>query len=256
MKFSKPEIFVKIREFLSKNPSGVLEILGATGSGKTDFSIEVAGFLKSEFQRNSEIISVDSRQIFRGISVASAKISPTEMAGIPHHGLDLCEVGERFSVVDFQRFAFAKISEIQSHGAVPILCGGTMLWLDAISENYDFSADLTVKSTRKLPPRWKFLKIGVHRERAELYERLNSRTKLQFSSGLIEEVARLRAGGEMSHTAATAIGVEEVLDFLEGRISEEEAILRNQRRNRNYAKRQLTWWRGREDVFWVDLTKN
>ncbi len=126
--FSKTEIFKKIDAFLKKNPNGVIEILGPTASGKTGFSIEVAKMLGG-----AEIISVDSRQVYRGIDISSAKILKEEMQGVPHHGLELINPDEVFSVYDFQQYAFHTIEAIQNKGNVPILCGGTMLCLDAVS---------------------------------------------------------------------------------------------------------------------------
>ena len=127
------EIFKEINKFVQENKNGVLEILGPTASGKTNFAIEVANLLSS-----AEIISVDSRQIFTDMNISSAKIKQEDMQGIPHHGLDLISPAEVFSVFDFQQYAFQKIKEIFSRNAYTILVGGTMLWLDAISENYIF----------------------------------------------------------------------------------------------------------------------
>ena len=244
--FSKSEILELNKKFVQENNHPVIEILGPTGSGKTGFSLEVAKRFAP-----AEILCVDSRQVYREMDISSAKITEKEMQGVKHWGLDLINPDETFSVYDFQKYAFAKIDEIHTRGALPILCGGTMLWLDAVSENYVFSEEKLEKSTRKAPPRYPVLKIGIHWDRKVLYDRINERAKWQFEHGLIEETEKILKKYTLSRSALTSFGYREIKDFLDGKISRIEALTANQKRNRNYAKRQLTWWRGREDVLWV-----
>ena len=250
--WKRGEIFDRVQKFLAANPSGVLEILGPTASGKTEFSIQIAQKIESKIGKKCEIVSADSRQIFRDISIASAKILPAEMAGIPHWGIDICDPDEDFSVVDFQKYAGAKITEILARNAVPILVGGTMLWLDSVSENYEFSANPTQKSTKKNPPKWPFFKIGIELNRLELYDRINARARAQFDAGILDEMKKVaQKFPKITRSARTVFGYFELEKYACGEISLQQALEKNQKRNRNYAKRQLTWWRGRSDVFWV-----
>lgn len=246
--YSKSEIFEVIKKFLKENKDSVLEILGPTASGKTGFAIEIA----QKFGP-AEIISVDSRQIYKDINIASAKATAEEMRGVPHWGLDLISPADKYSVAEFQQYAFEKIKEIQARKALPILCGGTMLWLDAISENYLFSGEQGEKSTKKGKPRFPVLKVGIHWEREKLYERINKRSEIMFQNGLIEETREILKKHEMGYQALTSFGYLELQKFIEGEISKNRALELNKQRNRNYAKRQLTWWRGREDVHWIKL---
>ena len=126
-----------------------------------------------------------------------------------------------------------------------------MLWLDAISENYIFTEDRS-KSNKKGTPKYDFLKIGLEWDRAKLYDRINIRTQKLFSDDFIQEAQRLMTSG-ICKSAKTSLGYEEVEAFLQGDITQEEALTRYQQLNRKYAKRQLTWWRGREDIHWVNL---
>jgi tRNA dimethylallyltransferase len=250
MKILDPEsVFQKIELFLGSNPTGVIEILGATASGKTRLSIVIA----QKFGP-AEVISVDSRQVFRGCDVGSAKITKEEMEGVPHYGLDLVDLNQHYSVYEFQQYAFQCIEDMQNRKVHPILCGGTMLWLDAVSENYVFAKEKTEKSMDKGVPRWPVLKIGLHWEREFLYDRINRRAQIHFESGLIEETKTIFTNyhEELSQSVLTSIGYQEVKDYLDDEISYEQALEANRKRNRNYAKRQITWWRGREDVIWVD----
>ena len=230
-----------------------MAILGATASGKTGFSLDLAERLYTKIDQKSEIISVDSVQVYQGVDIASAKIQPDQMRGIPHHGLNLIALDQKYTAADFQTYAYTTIDAIQSRGKRAILCGGTMLWFDAVTEHYHFGNDPTQKSTRKDPPRYPCLKIGMYWERDALYERINQRARAQFQTGLIEEIQAL-GSSKLQHNIATSIGVPEVQAYLRGNCTLEEAITRNQQRNRNYAKRQMTWWRGRKDVLWMDAT--
>lgn len=288
------EILDQVKKFLRQHPRGVISILGATTSGKTGFSVWLAHWIKKNLHKQSEIISVDSRQIFREINIASAKITHQEMEGIPHHGIDLINPDEEYSAYEFQQYAVQKINDIQTRKKIPLLCGGTMLWLDAITENYVFSDDPNQKSTTKNKPPFPVLKIGLYWERSKLYERINLRSKLMFEHGLIEETIQLmkkyrttiipfkprnnnkkssqkkeqkkyprtikilnyfswlKRKPAMSQSALTSFGYQELTPYIKGKISRETALATNQQRNRKYAKRQLTWWRGREDVVWMD----
>ncbi len=294
--YTREIIFDKILNFCKKNPQGVLEIVGPTASGKTDISIEIADFLKKEINQEVEVISVDSRQVYKECDVSSAKITKEEMKGVAHHGLDLVEMQDSYNVCDFQKYAYKTIQEILDRGNIPMLCGGTTLWLDAVSENYIFSEEnitppsplLTQegefnmnekikdnhetnlknfkKSNQKEKPLWEFLKVGLYWDREKQYERINYRAHLQFDGGMIEEVQfLLKKYGEplnspeiledkkISRNAFMSFGYLEIKDYLDGKITLERCIEINQQRNRKYAKRQRTWWRGREDVFWLDM---
>jgi len=249
---SPEEMLGKSREFIENNPLGIIEILGSTASGKTGYSVYLAKWIEENFAEKCEIISVDSRQVFRDMDISSAKITKEEMQGIPHHGLDLCNPDEEFNVVEFQKYAFAKIAEIQARGNRVILCGGTMLWLDAVSENYIFTEDRTEKSTEKGEPKWPVFKIGIHWKRSRLYRRTDLRSKILFDTGLIEETREiLKKYPNITKSAMTSFGYLEIKEYLDGKVDLETTLAKNQRKNRKYAKKQLTWWRGREDVNWV-----
>ncbi len=254
--FTPAEIEIKVVAFLKQNPDGVLEVLGATASGKTEYSRWLATWIKQTLKKSVEIISVDSRQIFCHTDIASAKIPPHQRHGLTYHGLDLKNPDESYNVVDFQTYAFQTIATIQQRGHIPLLCGGTMLWLDAVSENYAFSTNKNTKSTKKNPPRFPTLKIGLHWKRTKLYQRIDRRATDQFEQGLIEETKKIREKfPKLTHSAFTSFGYQEVHAYLVGTLTLTEAPALNRKRNRKYAKRQLTWWRGREEVLWLETKK-
>ncbi len=273
---NKDDITKYAINFINQNPKGILEIIGPTASGKTNFTVNLAKYIEKETGQKSEIIVVDSRQIYRECDISSAKISKAEKQGIPHWGIDLKNPDEHFSAFEFQQYAFSKIEEILERGNLPILSGGTMFWCDAVSENYIFASEPVdknesgnntrsrinlddkqfVKSQKKGKPKYDFFKIGLHWNRQKLYERINQRAKIQFDSGLIEETQALMKKYEPSPNTLTSFGYLEIADYLAGKITLEKALEINQQRNRNYAKRQLTWWRGRKDIHWIDMSVN
>ncbi len=245
------DLLAKVIDFYEYNNHGVVEIVGATASGKTGLSVKLAKALL-ETGKKVEIISVDSRQVYRDCDISSAKITVEEMEGIPHHGIDIVDLDEEYSVYDWQQYAFKTIKEIHERGNLVMLAGGTMMWLDAVSENYDFDVKGT-KSDRRKKPLWDFMKVGIHWSREELYQRINNRAVDHFENGLIEETQRiLRKYPDITKNAFTSFGYQEIQKYLKGEISYEEALASNQQRNRNYAKKQLTWWRGRDDIIWVE----
>jgi tRNA dimethylallyltransferase len=240
--------------FLKKSPEGVIVILGATASGKTGLSVKLAHWLQDHLHQTVEIISVDSRQVYKDCDISSAKITANEMEGIRHHGIDIVDLETEYSVFDWQQYCLKTITEIKARGHVPMLAGGTMLWLDAVTQNYVFD-EKGVKSDRRNEPLWPSLKIGLSWPREILYKRINQRATDQFKNGLIEETERvMKAYSNITKSAFTSFGYQEIEAYLKGLTTYEEALSKNQQRNRNYAKKQLTWWRGRVDVHWVEMS--
>lgn len=239
--------------FLAQHPAGLLVVLGPTASGKTGLSVELAHFVQQMTGKTVEIISVDSRQIYKDCDISSAKIGEVEKQGIGHHGIDMVDLETEYSVYDWQQYCVTTINKIRQRGHIPMLVGGTMLWLDAVTENYDF-AEKGVKSDRRNTPLWPCLKLGLCWPRSVLYQRINERAKIQFESGLIAETKRvLEQYPTITKAAFTSFGYQEIQAYLLGLMTYQEALNKNQQRNRNYAKKQLTWWRGRTDVEWIDL---
>lgn len=120
----------------------VVVITGPTASGKTGLAIKLAKLF------GGEIVSADSRAIFKGIDIASAKPTLAERDGVPHHGFDLVEPGERFTAADFKKYAYLKFEEILSRGKIPFLVGGTGLYIDAVLGDYEFGGeDLNLRNS-------------------------------------------------------------------------------------------------------------
>lgn len=283
-------------------------IVGPTAVGKTSLSIHLAQ------QLNGEIISGDSMQVYRGMDIGTAKISQEEMAGVRHHLIDILDPDERFSVSDFQELAKQNIQEINERHHVPLLVGGTGLYVQSVTHGFEFAKsgsndtirnkwqlfleehgpealyrelekkdpeyapqlhpnnsrrviralemfEVTGKSMAEFQGDWEnespyhLVMIGLTMERSKLYARINHRVDLMVEQGLIEETHRLlQQGVPLTAQAFQAIGYKEIIPYLQGKCSREDAIELLKRNTRRFAKRQLTWFRRIQELTWFDLT--
>jgi tRNA dimethylallyltransferase len=284
----------------------LLIISGPTAVGKTDISIELARLC------NGEIISADSMQIYKYMDIGSAKISNEEMKGIPHHLIDVVEPQDPFSVAQFKEGALKAIYDIDSRGKLPILTGGTGLYIDSIIRNFNFTeadkdeeyrihleklaeefgkeyvhnllkASDPVSYTNIHPNNMKRviralevykntgkpfstfedkdsydIPFNIHyyvltMNREKLYERINKRVDIMMQNGLLEEVVKLKKLGYTADMQSMkGIGYKELLYYLDGSITLDEAVNMIKQGSRNYAKRQLTWFRKDSRVQWID----
>jgi tRNA dimethylallyltransferase len=285
----------------------LLVLIGPTAVGKTKLSIELAK------KYNGEIISGDSMQIYRRMDIGTAKIHPDEMDGIPHHLLDIKEPDESFSVAEFQQLVREKITDIHKRGKLPMLVGGTGLYIQSVIYDYQFSETFSDDSFRKsleeraeqfgneyvhdllrqidpdsanrIHPNnlrrviraievyhctgktmteyqleqeqvllYDVALIGLTMDREQLYERINLRVDLMMKQGLLEEVKALYEQEIRDVQSIQAIGYKEIYDYLDGKVSMEEAIEILKQNSRRYAKRQLTWFRNKMEVSWFDMS--
>ena len=276
----------------------ILVLAGPTAVGKTALSIELAKKL------NGEIISTDSMQTYKYMDIGSAKITTEEMDGIKHHMIDVTTPDKPFSVVDFKNMAQPIIDDLLSKDKLPILTGGTGLYINALTCNMNFTdatndeayrleleelakehgdiyihnmlKDIDPVSYESIHPNnrkrviralevYKVTnkpfssfnagedfyksKYDVHyyvlnMDREKLYQRINKRVDIMFEKGLLNECIKLKENGYNSlMQAMQGIGYKEVLMYLENSISLEEATEMIKQGSRNYAKRQLTWFR-------------
>ncbi len=237
--------------------SPVLVILGPTGSGKTSVSIEIAKSL------NGEIISADSRAIYKGMDIGTAKPTPEEMGSVIHHGLDLVYPDQRFTVSDWKHYAEEKIANIRSRGKLPIVVGGTGLYIDALIYDYHFKGptghkigDIEQKScSDRTEIKGNFLIIGVKTDREELRARLKKRIDSMFSPALYDEVSRLAQEYGWDSGAMKSDIYEYAWKYLSGELTLTEAKERCFYEDWHLAKRQLTWFKRNPHIIWLELEK-
>jgi len=275
----------------------VIAVVGATASGKTAYAVELAK------QVNGEIISADSRLVYKGLDIGTAKPTIDERAGIPHHMIDIVEPEVDYSVGVYAQTAGNIINDIISRAKTPIIAGGTGLYFRILLENYDLpkispdyelrkelsqlefdelyemllkldseAAKLVVQNDKRrairfieivkltgMPvseargtkePEYEVEWIGLNYPRAELYERINKRVDLMLEQGLVDETRKLlKEHGRISNIINT-IGYREITSYLDGELTLNEAADKLKQNTRNYAKRQLTWFRKNPDIKW------
>jgi len=283
-------------------------VAGSTASGKTALSLGLAEALAAR-GIPAEIISADSRQVYRGMDIGTAKVTPEERARIVHHGLDLVDPNQPFSVADFADHASVALAGIAERGAVAILVGGTGFYLRAIARGLAVdelpwdgdvrqaieaalvadglpalveelqhlaptrAAAIDLRNQRRVvraleiarlrgdaplpeprgygrPVLW----LGLAVEPPVLRERISARARAQFEAGLIDETRALIARFDPSQFSFSGIGYAEARAVIDGRLSYDDAVDQDARRNVHYARRQATWFRREPDVVWLDAT--
>jgi tRNA dimethylallyltransferase len=287
------------------SPPLVVILLGPTGSGKTALSLALAERFAGEIV--GEIVSCDSVAVYRGMELGTAKPAIEERARVPHHLIDVATPDNAFTAGEYSRLARTALKEIAARGRLPIVTGGTGLYLRALTEGLfagparheDLRARLRESAKKhgggwlhrmlaRLDPKtaerihandmpkliraievcmaarrpmsevmardpltgFRLLRIGLDPLRTKMYERLNERCSAMFAAGLVEETRGLLAQyGEVK--ALDSLGYRQARGVLDGSLSVEAAIAAAQQGHRNYAKRQMTWFRREPEVEWI-----
>lgn len=292
------------------NKPHIIIIAGPTAVGKTKTSIELAKAF------NTEIISADSIQIYRGCDIGSAKVTTEEMQGIKHHLIDIKEPYENYSVKEYREDAFNIINELHAENKIPIVCGGTGFYINSLiydmnlddnsqddfvrekiyeiyeEKDIDYIRDAlfyidkksfdrinvndtkrniraieyfictgnkfsdTFNSIREINNNITFSYYALEMQRDLLYDRINKRVDLMLEEGLIDEVKNLMSNGiTKENQSMQAIGYKEIIKYLEGEWDYNFAIDKLKQFSRNYAKRQLTWFRNDSNVKMIDVNE-
>ena len=283
----------------------VIGVVGATASGKTSLAIKIAQ------KYDGEIISADSMQIYKGMNIATAKPDKEEMCGIPHHIMDFLLPTETFSVSQYVEMAKNKIDDILSRGKIPIVCGGTGLYVRSLVENIQFSPEQAdenlrnalneryekeggevllkelaefdediaktlhpsnnkriiraieiykttgvtmsehIRKSKSIPSPYEWTVLGIaYKDRQKLYDRINARVDIMLETGLLEETREFYKQN-IGKTAVGAIGYKELKPYLDGEMTLEQAVENLKQVTRNYAKRQMTWFKKDEYIKWI-----
>jgi tRNA dimethylallyltransferase len=279
-------------------------VLGPTASGKTALSLALAE------RFGGEIVNCDSVAMYREFEIGTAKPTPAERARAPHHLLDCVAPTGHVTAGEYARQARQVLAEIKTRGHLPVLVGGTGLYLRALLEglfpgpqrsealrgrlrdraenrgsNYlhrilrhlDPAAaekihandtpkliraiEVCLASQQKITELWqggrdalcgfRFVRLGLDPDRQALYERINHRAEQMFKAGLIEETQRLLERYGANAGPLASLGYKQAAQFLRGELTREQALQAAQQAHRNYAKRQMTWFRREPEVHWL-----
>ncbi len=238
-------------------------IVGPTGSGKTGVAIEIAKEI------DGEIISADSRTIYKGMDIGTAKPSEAEREGVLHFGFDLVQPGDRFTVKDWKDYAEAKIGEIKARGHVPMIVGGTGFYVDALVFDYRFDVpgkpydsnrgkrikELNDEYVDRKTMRPEYKIFGILWESDKLRERLFERANKMFNDELYDETKKLVQEFGWNNKAMTSNIYQFAWRLMQGEINRAEAIRLFVIDDWHLAKRQMTWFRRNKNIIWVPLEK-
>lgn len=232
-------------------------VLGPTASGKTKYAVRLAHELPG-----AEIISADSRQVYRGMDIGTGK-DMSEYGDIPYHLIDIADAGTQYNVYEFQRDFAAAWRDIRSRGGIPILCGGTGLYINAVTAGYDFKEKRPLSELREGSttaddlPRHPFI-IGTLVSREVRNARIDARLDARLREGMVDEVKRLLDSG-VPAPVLISYGLEYkyVTLYLQGELDYGEMREKLAIAIHQFAKRQMTWFRGMERsgalIHWVEV---
>jgi tRNA dimethylallyltransferase len=284
---------------LGRHP--LVAVVGPTAAGKSEFSLTLARLL------DGEVVNADSMQLYRGMDIGTAKLMPDQRAGVPHHLLDIWPVTKAASVSEYQELAWQAIGAIRDRGRIPILVGGSGLYVRAVIDNLQFPGtdpdlrerlecelarvgpaalharlaavdpaaaaailpgngrrivralevvELSGRPFSATLPEYEsvypVVQLGVEMDRIELDQRIADRVARMWRLGLVDEVRRLeKAGLRQGRTASRALGYAQVLGYLAGDYSEQEAAALTVQATRRFVRRQESWFRRDPRVNWI-----
>jgi tRNA dimethylallyltransferase len=282
----------------------LLVLLGPTGVGKTDWSLSIAQALRCP------IISADSRQLYRGLSIGTAAPTLDQMRRVPHYFVGILAPTDYYSASDFEREVLSLLATLHLEHPVIIMSGGSMMYIDAVCNGIDeipnidevlrsdlqalyrreglapirqqlkildpvFYNEVDLKNPKRVihalevclmtgkpysslrtNPRkerpFRIVKVGLTRDRAELYDRINRRVDQMVADGLVEEARGLFPKRHLN--ALNTVGYKELFAHFEGKCTLEFAIDKIKQHSRNYARKQLSWFRRDEGIHWINLS--
>ena len=281
----------------------LITIVGPTAIGKTALSIQLANYF------DAEIISCDSRQFFKEMTIGTAVPEDNELKAAPHHFIQNKSIFEHYNVGEFEKEALAKLDELFLKNNVAIMVGGSGLYVDAVLNGLDYFPEVapeirenltkqlqeegieslqnklkeidfesyntiaidnpqrliralevtvgsgipysTFKNKPKEKRNFKSIKIGLTADRELIYSRINKRVDIMMENGLLQEAKKLHQYKELN--ALQTVGYRELFSYFDGDFTKEFAISEIKKNTRRFAKRQLTWFRKDETIFWFDF---
>lgn len=242
-----PEI-INPEEILKGWREGTIDlpvVLGPTASGKTRYAVSLAHALNAMLPEPLvEIISADSRQVYVGMDIGTGK-DLDEYGSIPYHMIDIVPAGSKYNVYRYQEDFAAVYQDILKRGAIPLLCGGTGLYIEAAACRYDFHKDKPLVPAELLPGKPYFIGTLVSRE--DRIARIDARLEARLEQGLVEEIRGLLDSGIPAEDLIYyGLEYKFVTEHVLGLMDRDEMFLKLSNAIHQFAKRQMTWFRGME----------
>jgi tRNA dimethylallyltransferase len=255
----------------------VVAVVGPTAAGKSDLAVELATRLRGE------VVNTDSMQLYHGMDIGTAKLTESERRGVRHHLLDILDIKQTATVAEFQQHAVAAIADCHERGVIPVLVGGSALYVRAVLDGFEFPgtdpairrrleeelatvgasalhrrlAETDPVAAEQVLPTHAYAyddvrQIGLDVPRDVLDRRIEQRVQLMWDAGFVDEVRRLEiAGIRHGLTASRALGYAQILDFLSGDRTEQEAKDATITATRRFARRQDSWFRKDPRIHWL-----
>ncbi len=243
---------------MAKTLSPLVVIVGETASGKSDLAMLLAQHF------NGEIISADSRSIYRGMDIGTAKPSKQDQEQIRHHLIDIIDPDEKYSVLRYKHDANKAIDDITSRGKLPIMVGGSGLYIDAVIFDYQFNNNPEVRSSINSRHahtvtkvnylndiRINTLVIGISRSKEELESRISQRLDGMLSRGVIDETTNLLERYGPDNDVLSGIGYKTFTKYINGEIDMNSLKKEYIRGDMYLAKRQRTWFKRNKSIHWI-----
>lgn len=292
-----------------KRKDPLIVIAGPTAVGKSEIAAELGRKI------GGEVVSADSMQVYRYMDIGSAKVTLEEMLGVPHHMIDVVDPTEEMDAARYAKMAGEEVGKILKNGHLPILCGGTGFYIQAVTRQIDFENEETgpdeayrknlqafakehgnealhqklalvdpdsaaaihpnnvkrviraleyyketgrtisehnQKEKEKESP-YDLVYFVIDEDRETLYQKIDERVDFMMKEGLVDEVRYLKAMGlSRDNVSMQGLGYKEILDYLDGTCTLEEAVRILKRDTRHYAKRQITWFKREKDAIWIN----
>ncbi|MCL2570187.1 MAG: tRNA (adenosine(37)-N6)-dimethylallyltransferase MiaA [Firmicutes bacterium] len=218
----------------------IISVVGLTASGKTGIGIKLAKLF------NGEVISADSRQVYRGLDLGTGKVKPEETDGISHHLIDIVNPGDKFDVFKFQQLAFATIEDVIKRGKLPIIVGGTGLYSRAVVEGYQFQGN-------DEKPEYDVLQIALMPPKDWIKPKIKKRLEERIEQGMVEETKNLLAQG-VSDEWLRSLGLEYFwnTELIDGKITMDEYKYWLYTKITQFAKRQRTWFKREQNTHFLE----
>ena len=275
----------------------LLIICGPTAVGKTALSVQLAKYY------STEVISADSRQLYKEMSIGTAKPTVQDMEGVPHHFIDCISIQQNYTAGDYEREVIKKLDELFTQHDIVVMCGGTGLYIDAVCKGFDEGIESNAEIKKQITEQYNLLglnwlqnqvkekdidfynkadihnpqrlmralevclvtgkpysslrknivaernfnviKIFINENREVLYEKINKRVDLMMQHGLLKEAESLYPYKNLN--ALNTVGCKELFDYFDNKTSLDKAVDLIKQHTRNYAKRQVTWFKNDED---------